>query len=63
MASTPRKTVKTRPAKPRVAVGDEVMIRAKVTRVDGETVTVMIHANGQRTTGRVEHLLPAEPAE
>lgn len=51
---TPRETVKVRRLP---KVGDEITIRAKVTRVTDELVTVMIQANGQRTTAEAALLL------
>lgn len=54
---TPRETVTVRRLP---KVGDEITIRVKVTRVADDMVTVMIPANGQRTTARAEYLLKDE---
>jgi hypothetical protein len=53
MAKTPRDTVKVRRLP---QVGDEIMIKVRVTRVTDDKLTVMIPANGHLTTATAEQL-------
>jgi hypothetical protein len=57
MARTPRDTVKVRRLP---QVGDEIMIKVRVTRVTGDKLTVMIPANRHLTTATAEQLLGDE---
>jgi len=63
MPRTPKSTIRTRRLP---KVGDEIMVRVKVTRVDADadspSLTVMLPWNGQKSTGPAKYLLGDEDA-